>query len=176
MKKDNKNKAHDEKENTKEFRQDLSQSQRPGMAFMIELLMKEPVKMPEKEHMTAIMKKHLLDVECFTYSEECAGFAARKYGVGPKEGKIPTQLMITGCTEFDESRIEDFERSQMWNCENSEQILKDCQYHVLATDMLAAGLLARERAELDMDFLEAVVELYPECEGYIFQAVESCLQ
>lgn len=126
MKKKDKMEENYENESRKEFRQDLSQSQRAGMVFMIDLLMKEPVKMPDKEQ------------------------------------------MITGCTKFDDSRIEAFERSQMWDCENSEQILKDCRYHVLATNMLAAGLLAKERAELDMDFLEAVVELYPECEAVYF--------
>lgn len=150
------------------FIQCLSQSQRPGMVFMIQLLMKEPVKMPDKKHMIFTMRQHLSEIECFTYDKKCAGFSVPKYEVQFKEGKLSPQLMVTECLEFDGNKIEAFERSQMWNCENSDQILEDCHYHVLATDMLAAGLPAKERAELDMDFLESVVALYPECVAVYF--------
>lgn len=167
-KKTDENREDHENEGEEEFVQDLSQSQRTGMVFMIQLLMKEPVKMPDKEYMVSVMKKHLSEVECFTYDEKCAGFAAVKYEMEFKDGKMPPQLMITECLEFDGSKVEAFERSQMWDCENSDRILEDCHYHVLATDMLAAGLPAKDRAELDMDFLEAVVALYPECEAVYF--------
>ena len=157
-----------ENESKEEFVQNLSQSQRAGMVFMIQLLMKEPVKMPDKEHMISVMKKYLTEVECFTYDEKYAVFAAVKYEMEFKDGRMPPQLMITECREFDGSKIDAFERSQMWDCENSGRILEDCHYHVLATDMLAVGLTAKDRAELDMDFLEAVVALYPECEAVYF--------
>ncbi|MDE5777272.1 MAG: DUF4261 domain-containing protein [Lachnospiraceae bacterium] len=164
-KKTDKNGGNRENQSTEEFHQDLSQSQPAGMVFVIQLLMKEPVKMPDKEHMITVMKKHLSEVDCFTYDKKCAGFAVTKYEAEFKEEKIPPQLMIMESVKFDDSKIEAFERRQLWNCENSEQILKDCHYQVVAMDMLAAGLSAKERAELDMDFLEAVVELYPECEA-----------
>jgi len=166
--KKNSNRECHENKDKEEFVQDLSQTQQPGMIFMIQLLMKEPVKMPDKGHMISVMKKHLTEAECFTYDEKCAGFAATKYEVQFKEGKMPPQLMVMECIKFDESQIGAFERSQMWNCKNSDRILKNCHYHVLATDMLAAGLPAKERAELDMNFLEAVVTLYPECEAVYF--------
>lgn len=167
-KKNDANKEDDQKEGKREFAQDLSQAQHAGGVFMIQLLMKEPVKMPDKEQMIFTMKQHLSEVECFTYDEKSAGFAASKYEVTFKEGKMPPQLMITECLAFDGSKIKAFERSQMWNCEDSDRILEECHYDVLATDMLAAGLSAKERAELDMDFLEAVVALYPECEAVYF--------
>ena len=66
-------------------------------------------------------------------------------------------------------KIDDFKRSQMWDCESSEQILNDCKYQVFATDMLAATLHYKERAELDMDFLEALVEMFPQCKAVYFQ-------
>lgn len=107
-------------------------------------------------------------MDCFTYDKKCVGFAAIKYEVEFKEGKMPPQLVNMVSVKFDDSKIEVFERSQMWNCENGEQILKDCCYQVLATDMLVVGFPAKERAEPDMDFLKAVVELYPECEAVYF--------
>lgn len=168
MKKTDENQENHQKEGKEEFVQDLSQTQSAGGIFMIHLLMKEPVKMPDKEHMIFTMRQHLSKVECLVYDEKSAGFAASKYEVEFKEGKMPPTLMITECFEFDGSKLVAFVRSQMWDCENSEQILEDCHYQVLATDMLAGRLSAKERAELDMDFLEAVVELYPECEAVYF--------
>ena len=58
-KKKDENRENHQKEGKEEFVQDLSQSQRAGMVFMIQLLMKEPVKMPDKEHMIFTMRQHL---------------------------------------------------------------------------------------------------------------------
>lgn len=58
----------------------------------------------------------------------------------------------------------------MWDCmEDKDRIFAECHYQVFATDMLSATLPAKERAELDMDFMEALVELYPKCEAIYFQ-------
>ena len=43
---------------------------------------------------------------------------------------------------------------------------RECRYQVVAVDMLAAGLPALERAEMDAGFLEALAELYPTCEAF----------
>ena len=45
---------------------------------------------------------------------------------------------------------------------------KECKYQVIATDMLAAGLEYRDRANMLMDYMEALVEMYPECEAVYF--------
>ena len=47
----------------------------------------------------------------------------------------------------------------MWDCqEDRERIFQECQYQVVAIDMLAAALPALERADLDMDFLDALAK------------------
>ena len=59
--------------------------------------------------------------------------------------------------------------NQMWDCqENRERIFRECKYQVVATDMLTA-LPGTGRANLDTDFLEALVELYPSCEAFYFR-------
>ncbi len=148
------------------FQQDLSKEGRPGEVFVIRLLMKEPVELPERAQMEAVMSQHLSDVECFWHDEKGTGFAAKKYLAEFKDASLPPQLMVTPCTSFDEESIDDFQKGQMWNCmAEREKILKECRYQVIANDMLAATLSAKDRAELDMDFLEALVELYPQCEA-----------
>ena len=41
------------------------------------MLFKEPVPMPDKAAMTAVMEKHIGPVECFCHDKKTAGFAAR---------------------------------------------------------------------------------------------------
>lgn len=79
---------------------------------------------------------------------------------------LPVTLMISDCEEFVQSSIDDFRRSQMWNCmSDRDQILSECKYQIFANDMLGGGLPAKKRANMLMDYLEALVELYPQCEA-----------
>ena len=80
------------------------------------------------------------------------------------------QLMVMGCNRFEGKGFDAFLMSQMWDChEDRERIFRECRYQVVATDMLTAALPALERANLDMDFLDALAELYPTCEAFYFQ-------
>lgn len=151
------------------FQQDLSKSEHPGAVFVMQLLMKAPAPLPEKETMCEVMQKHLKDVECFWHDEKGAGFAAKKYLAQFKDAALPPQLMITSCSPFDSTGIDGFQKSQMWNCrDDKERIFDQCRHQVFATDMLSATLSAKDRAEMDMDFMEALMELYPQCEAVYF--------
>lgn len=154
--------------NDNELKQDLNNEARAGGPFIIQMLFEKPCTIPQRDTMNAIMQKHLGDVDNFSYDEKGAGFAVKKYKAEFKDASLPPQLLITDCCEFDESKIDVIKRSQMWNCENSEEILSTCKYQVVATDMLSATLHYKERAELDMDFLEALVEMYPDCKAVYF--------
>ena len=80
------------------------------------------------------------------------------------------QLVVMDCIEFTGKGIDAFLMSQMWDCrKDRERILRECKYQVVATDMLAGALPALERANLDADFVEALAELYPDCEAFFFQ-------
>lgn len=154
------------------FQQNLQDEKvvRPGGPFMIQMMFKEPVDIPNKAEMIAVMEKHIGSIECFCYDEKTAGFAALEHIAEFKDGKAPVQLMVTGCTNFKGEGFDPFLISQMWDCqEDRERILRECQYQVLAIDMLAAALPALERANLNADFLDALAELYPTCEAFYFQ-------
>lgn len=81
------------------MQQDLSQKEQPGSVFLMHLFMKESCKMPEKDFMTEVMKKHLGDVDCFCHDDKVAGFAPKKYKVEFKDGSMPPQLMIMECIQ-----------------------------------------------------------------------------
>ncbi len=162
-------KKSEESQNQEVYEQDLTQQENPGGVFIMKLLFREPVGIPEKEHMAAIMEKHMGEMECFWYNEKGAGLAAKKYLSQFKDAALPPQVMITPCTEFNENEIDGFHRGQMWDCrEDCDRILSECGYQVIVTDMMAAGLAPKERAQLDMDLMEAAAALYPSCEAIYF--------
>lgn len=126
--------------------------------------------MPDKDKMAAVMKKHVGEIECFCHDEKTAGFAALKHIAEFQNGNGPVQLMVMGCTNFERKGFDPFLMSQMWDCqEDRERIFRECQYQVVAIDMLVTALPAPERANLDADFLDALAELYPICEAFYFQ-------
>ena len=154
------------------FQQNLDDKKgpQPGGPYLIQMLFKEPVEMPDKEKMTAIMEKHIGSTECFCYDKKMAGFAAQDHIAEFKDGKCPVQLMVMKCDKFKGKGFDAFLMSQMWDCqEDRDRIFRECRYQVVATDMLTAALPALERANLDADFLEALAELYPTCEAFYFQ-------
>ena len=56
----------------------------------------------------------------------------------------------------------------MWDCPDDRQrILEESKFQIMAVDLLAGGLASsQERANLDMDYLEALAELFPTCEAF----------
>ena len=51
----------------------------PGGPYLIQMLFKEPVDMPDKETMTAVIEKHIGSTECFCYDKQMTGFAAQEH-------------------------------------------------------------------------------------------------
>lgn len=153
------------------FQQNLAdEGSRSGGPFIIQMLFTDPVAMPDKVQMKAAMERQVGAVECFCHDEKTAGFAALEHLAEFKDGKVPVQLMITACSLFESKNIDDFLISQMWDCqEDRERIFQECRYQVTAIDMLATALPLQERANLNMDFLAALAELYPTCEAFYFQ-------
>ena len=163
-------------DNREVFNQNLTNKEHPGAVFIIKLLFREPPKLPDKETMIAVMERRVNNVDCFWHDEKGAGFAAKNYLAHFKEGDIHPQLMVTDCVAFDGAELGTFERSQMWDCmDDKDRILDECKYQVIATDMMAAVLEPKNRAALDMDFLEALVELYPGCEAVLIHSAGKLL-
>ena len=160
------------KKKEKVLQQDTSQrDNHSGMAFMIHLLMDEMCEMPDKERMNEVMNRHLGETECFSYDENGAGFAAKKYTANFENGEkqAPPMLMIMGCVEIKKPLMDEVAESQLWDCPDGDEIMKSCKYQVIATDMLGAGLDYKDRAEMLVDYIEALVELFPTCRAVVFE-------
>ena len=84
---------------------------------------------------------------------------------------MPPELMVMDCIKADKLKLDDIARSQMWDCENSEEILEECKYYVVATDMMADLMENyKDRADMLMDYMEALMEMYPQCEAVLFES------
>lgn len=125
--------------------------------------------MPDKSLMTSIMEKYFGDIECFCHDEKTAGFAIKKYPIEFKDAVVSPMLMVMGCHEAKDYQIDELTRSQMWDCPDSQEILEKCKYQVVAVDMMGNGLNYKQRAEMLMDYMEALLEIYPTLEAIQFQ-------
>lgn len=146
---------------------------RPGGVFMVQLLMKEKCEMPSLERMTEVLERHIGRVEAAKPDDKLSGsmkglalFAAMDHIAKFSNGQGPVQVSVMPCDTFHPETIDEMKRSQMWDClEDRDRILSECQYCVFANDMLTGALDPLERADFDMDYLEALVELFPTCEA-----------
>ncbi|MBP3384628.1 MAG: DUF4261 domain-containing protein [Firmicutes bacterium] len=166
------------KKKKKTLQQDLSgPAEQQGMVFLVHLLMEEKCILPDKDVMDNIMRKYLGNVECFSYDETMAGFAANEYTTcfEKEDSNVPAQLLITECTEIKKPIMDEISYSQTWDCPESDEILKSCRYHVVATDLLAAGLHYKDRAEMLVKYVEALVEMFPTCEAVVFETSKKML-
>ena len=156
----------------KVLQQDVSNvDEHPGMVFIIHLLMEEMCEMPDKQFMLDVMNKHLGETDCFCHNGKVAGFAPKKYKIHfEKENRdISPQLMIMQCIKNEKPVMDEIAENQLWNCQNGDEILNKCSYQVFATDMMAANLDYKERAEMLVDYVEALVEMYPTCKAVVFE-------
>jgi len=124
------------------FKQDLTDdSVRPGGLFFVELLMPKQCDMPSRDTMVEVFTKHLGPVDCFSYGAESAGFAPQNYKVHYEDNDADISPTL---------------------------LLDECQYRVFATDMLASGLEPKERADMLVKYVDALLELYPSCKAVVF--------
>ena len=152
---------------------EMDPSIRPGGVFMIQFLMKEACEMPGLERLTEVLSRHIGRVEAAEPSGKTASsmknislFAAMDHIAKFSNGQGPVQVSIMPCDTFHPETIDEMKRSQMWDClQDRDRILSECKYCVFANDILAGALDPLERADFDMDFLEALLELFPTCEA-----------
>lgn len=165
-------------QNDQVFKQDLDQiADQSGKVFIIHLLMDKKCEMPEKTQMHAVINEHLGECDCFLYNEKMAGFAAKNYSAYFEKDDIHVhpQLMMTDCSEIRKPIMDDIARTQLWNCPQGNDILESCKYQVIATDMLAAGLAYKERARMLVDFIEALIKIYPSTKAVVFETSKKML-
>ena len=147
-------------------------TERPDAVFGIRMLMEDKCEMPDRETVQDVMDRHLGRSECFCYDAQVIGFSASQYSVHfAKENKdISPQLLIMGCKPITAPVMDGMEKSQTWDCPECDDILQQCTWQVAASDMMAAGLNYKERAEMLVQYVEALMELFPSCRAVVFDS------
>lgn len=143
----------------------------PGGVFLMKLLFEKPVTLPSTDTIHTVLEKYLGEVELFSGKENLVGFLAKEYQRSFEDTAIPVQLILFAPEGTTSNEFDEFTKSQMWDCmDERDEILEKCSYCICANDMLAAGLPMQKRADLDMNFLEALLELYPDCKAVYFES------
>lgn len=163
----------EQKTKQEDFREKMDASIRPGGVFMVQLLMKEPCETPSIERISEVLTRHIGRVNAAEPTDKMEAsmkhimvFAAMEHIAHFKNGQGPVQVSIMPCETFHPEKIDEMKRSQMWDCiQDRDRILSECRYCVFANDMLGGALEPLERANFLMDYLEALVELFPTCEA-----------
>lgn len=150
--------------------QDLSQMESESSRhFAVSLLFKEKTALPDNETLLNILKKHLGAVTGMSYSENMAAFSADKYKVlFDGKSELAPQLVLMKCTEIDEPLLDDVSATQLWDCPESDTILDECQFRIVATDMLSSVLDYHQHAKMLVEYIEALMEAFPTCEAVLF--------
>lgn len=87
---------------------------------------------------------------------------SKKYLSHFKDASLPPQVIIGSAIPFEQEKITAFERSQLWDVPNSDQLLSTCTHQLFISDMMSY-MDHKDRCELLMDWLEAAMELFPDC-------------
>ncbi|MCR5123440.1 MAG: DUF4261 domain-containing protein [Ruminococcus sp.] len=150
------------------FEQNDFEEEQLKQVFSMRLLFDKNVSLPGAETVKHAAEGFLGNVKVDAVNN-CNCILCLDRTVGPEDGKkMPVMLVMSECTPIDNSEVNGFDRSQMWDCPEHDKVFEECPYSVTAVDMLAAGLSAQDRAELEMDWLSLLLELFPNCRAVFF--------
>ena len=123
----------------------------------------EPVR-PDVQIIKANLESKCGKVDVISSSTELTSFGVKRYMSHFKEGNIPAQVMLGNIMPFRQEDISQAERAQLREIKNRDEFLEKCTHKILAADMMAA-LDAGHRTKMLMEWLEVVVNIFPDCKA-----------
>lgn len=146
------------------LKQDLSEEAKYSGVYMIWLLFREKCETPPAADILIKLKERFGEVDIVSGNPGMSSFALCSHKVTYKDNKkVPSQVIITECSEVTKPHGDGIARTQFWDCPKGADLLDSCKYQIMVGDFLAAGLPARERADILSDWLEIALELFPTC-------------
>lgn len=149
-----------------EVQQDMSSDEeRARGPFVTEFLFSAPPPMPSVEQVEEVLVRKVGSLAQVTQFEEQPGFftAAQDHPIGFDDGESYPLLMVAGPTESAWDSLEDIVTSQMWDVgEERDRILSEGVLTLGAIETMGGMLPAQTRAELLMNFIDGVAELFPD--------------
>lgn len=154
-----------------DLRQDLSQEAKYSGVYMIRLLFREKVRMPDSSSILEALKARLGRVEVLPGESETASFSLLDHQVVyADEQAVPSLLMMFEPAPVEAPLADPVARTQFWDCENGAELLDSCSWQVLISDFMAGGLEPLERADILANWLEVALEMFPDCEAVYVDA------
>ena len=133
----------------------------------IELLFEEKPNKPTANAIFREARKSFGDIEIISREEQDIKFNVNKYVSYNKDNTTtPVGLFIGDIKDFDDkASVSEFERTQIWNIANSEELLPKYKYAIKIGDMNANRQIPKERAIMLVEWLDIVLKLYPTCQA-----------
>ena len=133
----------------------------------IELLFEEKPNKPTANAIFREARKNFGDIEIISRDEQNVKFNVNKYVSYNKDNTTtPVGLFIGDIKDFDDkASVSEFERTQIWNIANSEELLPKYKYAIKIGDMNANRQIPKERAIMLVEWLDIVLKLYPTCQA-----------
>lgn len=150
------------KEPKKVFQQDLSQSERDSHLFFMWLLFDKEPRRPDAKTIHDKLEQKFGKVDAIMEDEMMSAYAVHKYISEFADAKLPTQLVMGDVHAFDQEQISEFERGQLWECDNGRELLNSITHRVQIWDMMDT-LDYVPKTEMLMDWLEVAVDIFSEC-------------
>lgn len=130
--------------------------------YFVKLLFKEQVEI-EEVALQEVLVKQFQTLDVVMQTDVMRGFALKDHTVTYQEGVLPSQLCVLDVIPFDPSTISSMALSQCWGLNQPEQLLQECHYELMIHDFMASGLDRVERCTLLAQFVETMLELFPQC-------------
>lgn len=113
----------------------------------------------DRNHLLAEVNKHFPNVE-HSFSESTLIFSFPDYPIELADATIPAQCTIM-VPDHNNSGVElpDAAFQQNWHWAEANQTAANCNYEILVTDFMSRTLAYKERLNLFMDFLVAVIKI-----------------
>lgn len=149
------------------IKQDLKEPGEFQSLLTMQLLFREKGDRPSVEQIKAALTEAMGEVDVVAdVDHSLSSFAIKRYPVVYDGGQsVPAQVLLTDFAPFDSGKVDAIQRSQLWDCQNGEELLDSCGYQVMLSDFMAAGLDYKDRCAMLMDWLEAALKLFPDCEA-----------
>ena len=133
----------------------------------IELLFEEMPKRPTANAIFREARKIFGDINIINRDENDIEFSVDKFVAYNEDNTTsPVVLAMGNITDFDDKvAVSEFERTQIWNVVNSEELLSKYKYAVKIWDVNAQRQIPKERAIMLVDWLNVALKLYPKCQA-----------
>jgi len=101
-------------------------------------------------------------------------FDLPEYNFEPGEGlpALSYQIMML-CMANTERHGDDLARTQFWQTPNGAELMDACKWEVMVGDNAPEGYPAQMRAQVLYDWLEAALELFPDCTSVWFEGSQN---